>query len=442
MKITRTIRAGCIAAVLVIAGQLICAAQSAPLESGSIAHVSSSSSLASNIVPGHNFDGLGQYSFGFTDPFIPPDPAGSVGTTQYVEWVNTSLAVFNKGTGAIVYGPMPGNSVFASMGGPCATSNSGQPVVQFDKLAQRWVIGQLVLTGPPYYFCIAVSKNDDFLQGFYLYSVQLTDIPDSPRLGVWPDAYYVTFNMYSSGGTFLYANVCALDRSSMLNGQLPANPICKQPNSSYKSLQPADLDGTMPPPSGSPNFLLSLGGNALNFWTFHVDFLNPSNSQLNGPMPIPVQTFSPTCASINCIDQADTTQRLTALSDRLMYRAAYRNFGDHESLVVNHTIIFAFRHAAIRWYELRDLSSLSPMVFQTGTYVPTSIHRWMGNIAMDSMGDIATVYNDSSNAIHPTLSFAVRVPGQTIGSVGCRKPRHDGHWVADLRLRVGKFDQP
>jgi hypothetical protein len=101
-----------------------------------------------------------------------------------------------------------------------------------------------------------------------------------------------------------------------------------------------------------------------------------------------------------------------------MYRAAYRNFGDHESLVVNHTIIFAFRHAAVRWYELRDLSSLSPSVYQTGTYVPTSIHRWMGNIAMDSMGDIATVYNDSSNAIHPTLSFAARVPDQTLGQLG------------------------
>ncbi len=417
MKIAQTVSIYCVGTILLMLGGPTSAAQAAPSFGELASPVSSSPSLAPNIVPGHNFDGLGQNSFGFTDPFIPPDPAGAAGSTQYIEWVNTSLAIFNKGTGQIVYGPVTGNTIFTSMDGPCANTNSGQPVVQFDKLANRWVIGQLVVTGPPYYFCIAVSKSPDGTPGNYnLYSIQLNDLPDSPRLGVWPDAYYVTFNMYS-GSSFLYANVCALDRSSMLNGQTPAGPICKQPNSAYKSLLPADLDGTMPPPSGSPNFLLSLGGNALNFWTFHVDFVNPNNSQLIGPMPIPVPPFSPTCASINCIDQGGTTQRLAALSDRLMYRAAYRNFGGHESLVVNHTIIFSLRHAAIRWYELRNLST-SPTVFQTGTYVPTSIHRWMGNIAMDGMGDIATVYNDSSSAIHPTLNFAARVSGQTLGQLG------------------------
>lgn len=386
----------------------------------------SSASLAPNIVPGHNFDGIGQNSFGFADPYIPPDSAGAVGTTQYIEWVNTSLAVFNKGTGEIISGPISGNRIWVPLGGPCATYNDGQAVVQFDKLASRWVIGQLVLHGPPYYFCVAVSKTGDGTPGnYYLYSIQLSnDVPDSPRLGTWPDAYYVTFNMYS-GGTFQYANVCALDRSSMLNGLPPQGPLCQQTSSQNSSLLPADIDGTMPPPSGSPNFLFSLGHNAVNFWTFQVDF-SQGTSQLNGPSPIPVQPFSPACASMNCIAQKDTSQRLTALSDRLMYRAAYRNFGDHESLTLNHTIIFAMRYAAPRWYELRNLSSLHPLIYQQGTYVPTSIDRWMGNLAMDSLGDIVAAYNFSSPALHPSFSFTDRLAADPLGTLRAENPVMQG----------------
>ena len=106
MKTTRTISACFVAAILIVLGGLTSTAQDAASSGKISTQASSPSSLASNIVPGHNFDGLGQNSFGITDPFIPPDPAGAVGTTQYIEWVNTSLAVFNKGTGEIVNGPI------------------------------------------------------------------------------------------------------------------------------------------------------------------------------------------------------------------------------------------------------------------------------------------------------------------------------------------------
>jgi hypothetical protein len=399
-----------------------------------------------HLISGQNFDGIGQNSFGFSDPFIPPDPAGAVGTTQYIEWVNTSLAVFNKGTGEIVNGPISGNQIWTSMGGPCATYNDGQPVVQFDKLANRWVIGQLVLHGPPYYFCVAVSKTDDGTPGnYYLYSIQFNDVPDSPQLGTWPDAYYLTLNMYS-GGNFLYANVCALDRSSMLNGQSMRGPLCQQTSPQYSSLLPADLDGTTPPPSGSPNYLFSLGRDVLNFWTYQVNF-SQGTSQLNGPIMIPVAPFSPACSVINCVDQEGTSQRLTTLSDRLMYRAAYRNFGDHESVTLNHTVIFALRYAAMRWYELRKLSS-KPVIYQNGTYAPTFIHRWLGNLAMDSMGDIVAAYNFSSPALHPSFSFTDRVAtdplnqlrGENLEMAGTGSQTSGAQWGNSTSLSVDPVD--
>src|SRR4029450_3114768 len=56
-------------------------------------------------------DGLGQGFSGpngnFTVQYAPPDTVGAVGATQYVQVVNVGLAVFNKATKSVVYGPGP-----------------------------------------------------------------------------------------------------------------------------------------------------------------------------------------------------------------------------------------------------------------------------------------------------------------------------------------------
>src|SRR5262245_45551065 len=53
--------------------------------------------------PALSFDGLGNGFVGPQGPFAinsaAPDPNGAVGSTQYVQWVNTSFAVFDKTTG-------------------------------------------------------------------------------------------------------------------------------------------------------------------------------------------------------------------------------------------------------------------------------------------------------------------------------------------------------
>ena len=98
---------------------------------------------------GLSFEGLGQGQYGFTIQFAPPDTNGAVGATQYVQWVNASYIIFDKTTGAKVLGPAAGNSLWAGFGGPCQTTNSGDPVVQYDKLANRWVLSQFAIVSKP-----------------------------------------------------------------------------------------------------------------------------------------------------------------------------------------------------------------------------------------------------------------------------------------------------
>src|SRR2546425_6119844 len=74
---------------------------------------------------GLNFDGVGQGAYGFTVHAAPPDTNGSVGATQFVQWVNLSFAVFDKSTGGLLYGPAAGKQPVAGVcAAACATKQT------------------------------------------------------------------------------------------------------------------------------------------------------------------------------------------------------------------------------------------------------------------------------------------------------------------------------
>src|SRR6202035_5077021 len=115
-----------------------------------------------------------------------------------------------------------------------------------------------------------------------------------------------------------------------------------------------------------------------------------------------------------CVPQSGTSQTLDSLGDRLMYRLAYRNFGDHEAIVVNHSVT-AGSSVRVRWYELRQTPASAFSLFQQGTFAPDSTYRWMGSAAMDSAGDIALGYSASNNTLFPANRFTARLPSGPLG---------------------------
>ncbi|HEX8917119.1 MAG TPA: hypothetical protein VF898_01325, partial [Chloroflexota bacterium] len=364
---------------------------------------------------GVSFAGVGNGDYGFSPNAAPPDTNLAVGTTQVIQWVNESFAVFDKSSGALVYGPAAGNTLWhvpALAGTGCYVNNDGDPIVQYDKAAGRWVMTQFSVSSPSTYHylqCVAVSQTSDATGAYNLYEFDYgtTQFPDYPKLGVWPDAYYISYNIFSNGSSFAGAKVCAFDRAAMLAGST-ATQQCFQLGTSYGGLLPSDLDGSNPPPAGSPNFFLNFGSNSLNLWKFHVDWANTANTTLVGPVNMPVAAFTPACNGGTCIPQPSKSQKLDSLADRLMYRLAYRNIGNHEALVVNHSVTAPSGQAGIRWYEIRNPGG-TPTINQQGTYAPDSNYRWMGSIAMDQMGDIAVGYSVSSNSLYPSIRYTGRL---------------------------------
>ena len=383
----------------------------------------------------------------------PPDSDGDVGPNHYVVMVNLHFAVYSK-TGTLMFGPVANNTLWTTFGGACATQNSGDPVVLHDQLANRWVFTQFT-SGAPFLNCLAVSTTADPLGPYARYALPVPTnvLPDYPKWGIWPDAYYLSTREVSASTIGAYA----IDRAAVLAGNPGATiisfgaPVGGQPNGG-DGLLPTDLDGTTLPPAGEPNFYVgSMDNNgpygatqdALSFWKFHVDFVTPANSTFGPPTIIPVSPFNSiltaNCAATRqCIPQPTTANLVDHLGyrQRPTFRLAYRNFGTFESLVTNQSVEAGGGMSGVRWYEIRSPNTV-PVIFQQATYAPgltDGIYRWMGSIAMDRMGNMALGYSASNaTTVFPSVRYTGRLVTDPLGTM----PQGEGSIVAGTGSQTG-----
>ena len=223
---------------------------------------------------------------------------------------------------------------------------------------------------------------------------------DYPHYGVWTDAYYVmahNFAQQLAGGfSFVAAVFGAMDRTKMLAGDPTATwLVILDPLEGGH--MPADLDGFAPPPAGAPGIFTSVHGDGMYLYRMKVDFATPANTTRTLQAMIPIAPASAACGGGNCIPQPQSPFTLDSLADRLMFRLAYRNFIDHESLVVSHSVDpgIAGVVSGVRWYEFRisgqpnAVCSTYPCTYQQGTMAdaPNGRSRWMPSIAMDGAGE-------------------------------------------------------
>jgi hypothetical protein len=378
--------------------------------------------LAPLAMPGTilNFDGIGFPGVGCN--CAPPDTNGEVGATQYVQMVNEGVQVWNKTTGASVFGPVGIATLWSGFGGVCETGGAGDPVVLYDQIANRWLISQFAGGSTITDECIAISQTSDATGSYYRYGFHLgSNFFDYPHLGVWPDAYYMSMNIFNSSGTaYLGPQPFAFDRAKMLAGQAATFITLNAPmGSNVDPILPADLDGSTLPPAGAPNSFVAFPGTTGNYDTyhFHVDFATPANSTWTtfaSPTAAPFTLLCPTTRA--CVPQLAPSTALDAIADRLMFRLAYRNFGTHESLVGNYTVSSS-GVAGVRWFELRNVTAGPVTVHQESTYQPDTTWRWMASAAQDTQGNLAVGFSASSASIHPEIRYAGRLVGDPLNQL-------------------------
>jgi hypothetical protein len=348
----------------------------------------------------------------------PQDPTGAAGLTKYVQAVNaTPFAVYDK-TGS-------GTPVFTGSVGTItgSTLNSGDPIIMYDKFADRWFAAQLDLFVT---FAVAVSATNDPAGSWYGYKFTMPGfaVPDYLKFSVWENGYYMTSN--NGNGTVL-----CFERAAMLAGipgaRMISTSFTTPANAGFGFWLPlpGDADGVLPP-SGQPCPLFSYtddgwGSGAIdgiNIWSMAVTWGTTPAANVTLDTVLPTAAFDASYESTwNDITQPGS-QKLDGLGGICMYRAQWNSFIGTNRVVLNWAVKLNEAQRSIKWVELRqDQSSNAWSLYQEGIYAPDSANRWCGSIAMDCNGDIALCYAKASATIPVSLCFTGRLAADPPGTM-------------------------
>jgi hypothetical protein len=404
-----------------------------------------------------NFEGISNTDnfniFGFR--VNPPDPVGDVGPNHYVEMVNLAFAVYDK-QGNLELGPLAIGDLWQDFAIDDCTDPSGDPIVVYDQLVNRWILTQFTTRGfddpaLPFYDCVAVSKTPDPTGPYYRYAFITqpdTDagigyyFPDYPKYGVWTDSYIMTtrdFGVFNKYGISVYA----LEKAKMISGNPNARAVQFFLDSDEVPLEligdgllPPDIDGNRRPQAriaapivGTMDDDSNYGAtfDALNIWELSVQWNSRPDASLQFAGSLPVAQFDsvfpcgPT--SRDCLPQPGITNPLQFLDvqsyrQRALWRLAYRNFGDYEAIVTNQSVEARPGEAGVRWYEIRRQDG-AYSVYQQGTFAPDDgVHRWMGSIAMDNNGNMALGYSVVNGVdVYPGIRYTGRMAGDPLDTM-------------------------
>lgn len=376
--------------------------------------------------------------------WLPPDPAGAIGLNNYVEEINTVFAVYDR-QGNKQFGPFLLSTLWQGFAIQACADNQGDPVVLFDKHADRFIMTQFTNGNQtPIYNCVAVSQTSDPTGAYFRYAFFWGSFfPDYPKYSVWKHAYLLTTRDF--GPTTEYGiSAAALERSKMIKGDPSARMVKFFLDSAVvpiylmgDGLLPADIDGPRLPGNdaapivGTMNKGAQYGApfDALNIFELSVDWHGPEASTFSLVAQLPVAKFTSrfpcdggvgSSRTRSCIPQPGTTRKVDVLSyrQRPTFRLAFRSFGQYDAMVTNQSVQASPGMAGVRWYEIRR-SHGSYSVAQQATYGPADgVHRWMGSIAMDASGNVGLGYSVSNATdVFPGIRFTGRLRGDPAGQM-------------------------
>jgi hypothetical protein len=405
-----------------------------------------------------NFSGL-SFSTSVTGGQVgagwPPDVNGDVGPNHYIEAVNDAYGIYSK-TGTLLAG-FTENSLWSGAGStPCNGEGEGDPIVLHDGLADRWILTHFAfafdVSGnpiPPFYQCIAVSRSSDPVAGgWYLYAIHMDTgaanqppvgtLNDYPKFGLWTDCLYMSANAFSlPSGNFAGTMFASFSRSDMYAGSPLTGGLGFIGNTvDPVSMIPSNLLGTGAgslPPAGRPNYYVSESNTA---FAFEVRKFTPGANCGGGGSLSTATSIGQASYSIPgpfSVPQPNTSAGLDSLGDRLMQRVVYRRIGGSESLwLVHSTQDPGTGVVQPQWAQL-DVTggAIATSAVQQQTYVPDStLHRWMGSLAVDGQGNMALGYSTSNGTSpnFPSVAYSGRLAGDPLNNL----PRTEVQLVAGL----------
>jgi hypothetical protein len=374
----------------------------------------------------------------------PGDPVVDVSPNYVMYGINsstgTSFTVYDK-AGTKLAGPTTFKSL-APAGDPCATSVS-DPIIHFDRLANRWFLLEMGGSSTSNRLCTYVSNTENPVSGGWkFYGYATPSVPDYPKCTVWPNAYVCGDNESGAG-----AKVYAFDRANMLAGTTARaaqrfTSITKLAGYGFQSVLPATFMGsaTNAPPANAPIILMRhnddeahSGTSAdttkdfLDMYSLNIDWNTPANSGITTLPRINITEFNSwfrDYSSFDTVPQPGSASRLDPIREVLLNSLTYRNLGSYQSIVgtfatnQNASRTGTVVDSGLRWFELQNTGS-GWSLRQEGTYSPAdgATHHLLGTIASDKQGNIGFGFNvtKTSPALFPSLAYSGRLSTDALG---------------------------
>ncbi|RMA57260.1 putative secreted protein (Por secretion system target) [Ulvibacter antarcticus] len=364
-----------------------------------------------------NFDGI-------NIDLSPPDPTAAVGPNHVVQMTNGLWSVWDKNGNQAAGFPKDIND-------PLGGIVSGDPVVLYDREADRWFISQFQLPASNQ-FKIAVSTTADPTGTYAVYSYNVVE-NDYPHYGIWGNSYIVTGNFDpTDSGTFF-----AFNRQKMLDGD-PTAEIASLtlPNyvgtGGFQAPQPVHSEGAGIAAGPAPivwyqdNAWPGVAQDHVKVWHLTIDWANPGAATVSTPLEITMAAFDSFLEgtggdSFAVLQQPGTSQRIDPIVFAMYFQAHRYNFGTHESLLFNFPVEITdgSQISGIRWVELRRPTMTDPWtLYQEGTYQDAGGESvFMSAIAMDQEGNIGLGYTKVGATTFPSLYYTGRLVSDPLGQM-------------------------
>jgi hypothetical protein len=383
--------------------------------------------LVQTPAPVVSFEGMGNADFGAN--VVPPDPAGAVGRTHNVQFLNSSnggtVGIYVKSTG-VRASQFFYRTLFSAVptGTACDSAGHSDPQVSYDSANDRFILMDIT-TVAPFRFCIAVSKTGDPITGgFFLYTIAANQgnagLPDYEKMGIWPDGLYWGSQ---GGGVSGGAEAWAADISRMEAGLATSVLVASMGSISVQGIEtvfrPAPStynvrSGT--PPAGTPNYFMTMfAGATLRVYKFHADFVTPSNSTFTGPTNVS-SSWTITGATLT-----STADPLDTLREHTIQPSVYTNIGGVESLWGQHTVgnptvpsIAVPRF----WQIVVTGGAVSTTPRQDIEWRPdNTTARFMTGVGVDQNGDMLLEYDATSSSLNPGIRYAGQLATATPNTI-------------------------
>ncbi len=425
---------------------------------------------------------------------VIPDTSGAAGHTHFLQAANKTIALFRKDGERITFDSFDNFWANAQTNTVCDGEQGihhGQPYVMYDHMASRWVVVDVAyadVDNGPYYLCLAVSnglpapvtKGDPYFnETFWKFTAintaegQINLYPSSPKLGLWPDGYYLSADMLDVYNNGLVkepegVKVWALNREDLTSPSTTVAryiPFYLPEWMDYEHLVPSNLLG-YPPPTGTPNYFAAIQQGKFHIWEFYADWLNPGSSRFGTWDKKPNKTISTDNHWVTGYvipqpaEDKILPEQLDVVGDRLMSPLQYRIVDNTPSLWATHALE-SNAVIGMRWYEMHFGTDGLPYLQQTGTHQPDSNYRWLGSLAVDRMGNMALGYSISSSTLDPAIYYAGRLKSDIAGTLALGEnilyPRpvgsfftgpqldndevYDGPWGRQSQMSVDPLDE-